>query len=99
MDKYNIMICGDNILEGTMQLTKDEIQTFCKIVYALKPDGKFVPSIIVRNLTEEERRLKQLQEQKRQEALEHERQFEEECSHLGKYSIGDKFPNLMEMLT
>ena len=88
---YYIAIIGDNSLEGEIELTRSELDVFYKIVGSLKPDGKYVPKIIVRDLPREaaefelEKRRKEIEERRREE------QFREECSHLGKYSVGDKF--------
>lgn len=109
MDKYQIMIVGDNILEGIMELTESEIAAFCKVVDALKPDGRWVPSIHIRNLSEEERQAKaaeeflkkeneRIAEEMRREDEKHQKAFAEECAHLGKYTISSKYPDLLKKI-
>ena len=92
MDEYEISIVGDNLLTGRMRLTPGEIETFNHILDRLTPDGKYVPQIIIRNLSEERRRYEA--EIKRREAEERRRQqeFAEACSHLGKFAIRSSMP-------
>lgn len=99
MDTYQIIITGDNNLEGWVQLTDDEIATFMKVVNKLEPDGRWAPKVIVTNLTEAKREQERLIEEQRQKEKTEETKFIEACSHMGKYSIRDKYPDLMSMFS
>lgn len=93
-DIYHICIIGDNIHETTIELTDEEIEVFNRIISSMKADGPYAPMITVTNISLHERKAKELAQQKIEEERKHDEEFKEECSHLGKYSIASKYPNL-----
>ena len=97
LNNYQIIISGDANLVGTMYLTDEEVKTFEKIIKGLEPDGRWAPAINIINLTACETAA--AEEKIRQEKAKQEeaKKIAEVCSHIGKYKISDKYPQLMTM--
>jgi len=59
LKEYEIIIAGDDYLSTKIMLTEEEINIFNKIISSMKPDGKFVPSILIRDIEEEKKYLEE----------------------------------------
>ena len=95
MEEINIAFVGNDTLQGTTLLSKEEQKVLKKVLDALEASGPLAPRVCLRNLTQERKNQQQAEQQLRYAKQKGRKSLTDDQRHIGRYCIGDKLRTAM----